>query len=142
MLSLRTARGGNVRADANVRNLSVFRACKPSTMPAWRHNTMSAREFLTNVTVILSVMALGALLETAVPFFIAGRHARGRHAANLGLTALSFLFNWLLSSVAAIAALTLRPTGVIARAGLPLWLQIAGGIVVLDFSVGYVSHRT
>ena len=103
---------------------------------------MSARDFLANITIILSVMAAGALLETAVPLFIAGPQARGRRAANFGLTALSFLFNWLLTSLAAVAALTLRPAGIIARLELAPWLQVVAGIVVLDFSVGYVSHRT
>jgi sterol desaturase/sphingolipid hydroxylase (fatty acid hydroxylase superfamily) len=103
---------------------------------------MTARELFTNVTIILAVMAIGALIETAVPLFVAGRSTRGRRRANLGLTALSFVSNWLLASVAATAALTLRPTGVLARVGSPTWLAVIVGIVVLDFSVGYVSHRT
>ena len=32
---------------------------------------MTARDFLTNVSVILTVMAAGALIETAVPMFAA-----------------------------------------------------------------------
>jgi hypothetical protein len=32
---------------------------------------MTAGEFLTNISSILSVMAIGALLETAVPMFLA-----------------------------------------------------------------------
>jgi sterol desaturase/sphingolipid hydroxylase (fatty acid hydroxylase superfamily) len=103
---------------------------------------MTAREFLTNVTIILTIMAIGALIETAVPMFVARPWARGRRGANLGLTALSFVSNWLLASVAATAALTLRPTGLLARLGWPMWLDIVVGIVVLDFSVGYASHRT
>ena len=103
---------------------------------------MTAREFLTNVTIILTIMALGALVETAVPMFVARPWARGRRDANLGLTALSFVSNWLLASVAAAAALTLRPAGVLARLGWPAWLDVLVGIVVLDFSVGYLSHRT
>ena len=103
---------------------------------------MSARAFLTNVTIILTVMAVGALLETAVPMFAAGTWRRGRRAANLGLTAVSFFSNWLLASVAAMAALTLRPTGLMAQRGWPLWLEILVGVVVVDFSVGYLSHRT
>jgi hypothetical protein len=59
---------------------------------------MTARGFLTNVTIILSVMAVGALLETAVPMFAAKAWKRGRRAANLGLTALSLFSNWLLTS--------------------------------------------
>jgi len=103
---------------------------------------MTAREFLTNVTIILTIMAIGGLVETAVPMFVARPWARGRRDANLGLTALSFVSNWLLASVAAAAALTLRPAGILARLGWPAWLDVLVGIVVLDFSVGYLSHRT
>jgi sterol desaturase/sphingolipid hydroxylase (fatty acid hydroxylase superfamily) len=103
--------------------------------------TMTAREFLTNITIILTVMAIGALLETAVPMFAAKPWKQGRRAANLGLTAVSFLSNWLLSSLAAVAALTLRPAGLMAQLRWPLWIEIVTGIVVLDFSVGYLSHR-
>jgi sterol desaturase/sphingolipid hydroxylase (fatty acid hydroxylase superfamily) len=103
---------------------------------------MTAREFLTNLTIILTVMAAGALIETAVPMFVARSWSGRRRAANLGLTALSFVSNWLLASVAAMAALTLRPAGLLARLGWPMWIEIVLGIVVLDFSVGYMSHRT
>jgi sterol desaturase/sphingolipid hydroxylase (fatty acid hydroxylase superfamily) len=102
---------------------------------------MTARDFMTNVTVILVVMAIGGLLETAVPMFVAKPWRRGRRAANLGLTALSFASNWLLASIAATAALTLRPAGLMAGLAWPGWLEIVVGIVVLDFSVGYLSHR-
>jgi len=51
---------------------------------------MTAREFLTNITVILTVMAVGVLLETVVPMLAAKSWKRDRRAANLGLTALSF----------------------------------------------------
>src|SRR5262245_9915998 len=103
---------------------------------------MNARDFLNNIAIILFVMAIGALIETVVPMFVAGSWQRGRRTANLWLTATSFLLNWLLASVAATAALTLRPAGVLARLGWPDWLDIVVGIVVLDFSVGYLSHRT
>jgi hypothetical protein len=102
---------------------------------------MTAREFLTNITVILTVMAVGALLETVVPMLAAKPWKQDRRAANLGLTALSFGSNWLLSSIAAAAALSLRPAGLLARLGWPLWIETLAGIVVLDFSVGYLSHR-
>jgi len=102
---------------------------------------MTVREFLMNMTVILSVMALGALIEVAVPMFAASTWRRGRRGANLGLTAVSFMSNWILASIAAALALTLRPAGLLTRLGSPLWLDIAIGIVVLDFSVGYLSHR-
>jgi sterol desaturase/sphingolipid hydroxylase (fatty acid hydroxylase superfamily) len=103
---------------------------------------MTAREFLTNIMVILTVMAVGALLETAVPMFAARARRHDRRAANLGLTALSFVSNWLLASVGATAALAWRPAGVMARLGWPAWAEIVAGIVALDFSVGYLSHRT
>ena len=103
---------------------------------------MTAREFLVNITIILTVMAVGALIETAVPMFVARPWKQGRRAANLGLTALSFILNWLLASLAAIAALTLRPAGALAKLGWSMWLDVVVGIVVLDFSVGYLSHRT
>jgi sterol desaturase/sphingolipid hydroxylase (fatty acid hydroxylase superfamily) len=103
---------------------------------------MTAREFLTNVSIILTVMAIGALIETAVPMFMAKPWKNGRRTANLGLTALSFVSSWLLSSLAAAAALTLRPAGLLAQFGWPFWAQTLLGILVLDFSVGYLSHRT
>jgi hypothetical protein len=49
---------------------------------------MTAREFLTNITIILAVMAVGALLETVVPMFAAKAWKQDRRTANLGLTAL------------------------------------------------------
>src|SRR5262245_30734011 len=103
---------------------------------------MSARDFLNNVAIIVSVMAIGALIETAVPMFVTGSWRHGRRTANLWLTATSFVSNWLLASIAATAALTLRPAGLMAQLHWPVWLQIVAGIVVLDFSVGYLSHRT
>jgi sterol desaturase/sphingolipid hydroxylase (fatty acid hydroxylase superfamily) len=103
---------------------------------------MSVRDFLTSVGVIVAVMAIGALIETVLPMFLASSPKNGRRSANLWLTATSFISNWLLASVAAIAALTLRPAGVTAQLRWPLWLQVIAGIVVLDFSVGYLSHRT
>jgi sterol desaturase/sphingolipid hydroxylase (fatty acid hydroxylase superfamily) len=102
---------------------------------------MSARDFLNSVGVVVAVMAIGALIETAVPMFVAGRGKDGRRGANLWLTATSFLSNWLLASVAAIAALSLRPAGLMAQLQWPMWLQIVASILVLDFSVGYMSHR-
>jgi len=103
---------------------------------------MSARDFLINVAVIVAVMAVGSLIETVVPMFAAGLPKRGRRSANVWLTATSFLSNWALASVAATAALTLRPAGLMAQLQWPLWLEVVTGIVVLDFSVGYLSHRT
>src|SRR5262245_21880813 len=103
---------------------------------------MSLRDFLTNVSVILTVMAAAALIETAVPMFLAKPWQHARRTANLSLTALSFVTNWFLASVAALAAVWLRPAGLLAGVGWPLWIQVLIGIVVLDFSVGYLSHRS
>jgi len=103
---------------------------------------MSARDFFANTAIIVFVMGIGALIETVVPMFLAGSWKHGRRTANLWLTATVFLLNWLLASVAATAALTLRPAGLMAQLQWPTWLQIVTGIVILDFSVGYISHRT
>jgi len=57
---------------------------------------MSVREFLTNVGFILAVMAIGAVVELAVPLF-AARPDRDRRSANLAFTGVSFLTNWALA---------------------------------------------
>jgi sterol desaturase/sphingolipid hydroxylase (fatty acid hydroxylase superfamily) len=103
---------------------------------------MSIRDLSINVGVIVATMAIAALIETAVPMFIANRSKHPRRRANLGLTVLSFASNWLLASVAALAAVWLRPSGVLAGSNWPMWAQVLVGIVTLDFSVGYLSHRT
>jgi sterol desaturase/sphingolipid hydroxylase (fatty acid hydroxylase superfamily) len=103
---------------------------------------MSARDFLSSSALILLVMSIGAQIETLVPMFLTGPGTHGRRTANLWLTATVFLLNWLLASIAAMAALTLRPAGLMAQLQWPLWLQIATGVLALDFSVGYLSHRT
>src|SRR5262245_28998257 len=103
---------------------------------------MSAQEFLTNIAIILAVMGIGALLEIVVPMSAAKVWNMDRRAANLGLTAVSFASNWLLASVAAVAALSLRPAGLMARLAWPSWIEVLTGIVIIDFSVGYLSHRT
>jgi sterol desaturase/sphingolipid hydroxylase (fatty acid hydroxylase superfamily) len=102
---------------------------------------MTASQFLSNISIILTVMAVAAVIEVAVPMFEAKPWRNGRRAANLGLMLVSFAFNWLLASVAALAALSFRPAGIMAGRGWPLWLEILAGVIVLDFSVGYLSHR-
>src|SRR5262245_9068584 len=114
---------------------------RPPTMPSRRH-CMTTREFLTNVSIILAVMAAGTLIETLVPMFVAKPWRSGRRAANLGLTAVAFTLNWLLASVAATAAIAFRPAGLFARTGWPPWAEVLVGILILDFSAGYLSHRT
>lgn len=104
---------------------------------------MGTREFLSNVAFILAVMAIGALLEVAVPFFAANRERdRDRRAANFAFTGLSLLTNWALASIAAIFALSLRPGGLMSATAWSPTLRIVLGVVLLDFLVGYLSHRT
>jgi sterol desaturase/sphingolipid hydroxylase (fatty acid hydroxylase superfamily) len=104
---------------------------------------MSVREFLSNITIIVAVMTLASVLETAVPQFVGRTWTRGRRAANLGLTAVMFLMNWSLASAVALAALALsaRPARLMADLGLPVFAQVAISVVLLDFSTGYVAHR-
>lgn len=103
---------------------------------------MSARQFVTNVMIILAVMGVGTLLEAVIPLFSAVHASPGRRSINVAFTALSFFSNWLLASVAAILALSWRPAGLMATLTWPLWVQIVLSVVLLDFSVGYLSHRT
>src|SRR5439155_15199196 len=70
-----------------------------------RREHMTTREFLTNAAMLSSIMAVAALIEAAVPMFAPGSRTPGRRLANLGLTAVVFLLNWLLSSTAAILAI-------------------------------------
>jgi len=102
---------------------------------------MTARQFLINISIILAVMAVAALLEAGVPFFTVHERMRGRRAANLGLTAVVFLLNWLLGSLAALVAfvLSIRSSGRLG--GLPWPVQIVAGVIIVDFSTGYLSHR-
>ena len=129
---------------------------------------MSAREFISNVTVILAVMALASALETAVPMRVERSGTQGRRTANLALTCVVFLLNWLLTSAAAIAAMawSARQTGPIAApadfaevaAGVvfvdfctsclahpimsfPVFVQVALGVVLIDFCTSYLAHR-
>jgi len=104
---------------------------------------MSARAFLMNVAVVSTVMAVAALIEAGVPMFARTSRIPGRRAANLGLTVVVFLLNWSLSSAAAILALavSLQPADFAMRLGVPMAIQIVAGIVVLDFSAGYLAHR-
>jgi len=103
---------------------------------------MNARDFLTNVFIIFAVMAAGALVELAVPLFAAPASQRERRTANVGLTMLGLLVNWLLVSCAAVLSLWLQPSSLGAMLGIPRVIQIVAGVVLLDFFTGYVAHRT
>ena len=104
---------------------------------------MSARAFLMNVLVVSAIMAVAALIEAVVPMFARTSWTPGRRAANLALTAVVFLLNWSLSSATAVLALalSLQPPALAKGLGLPMSVQIVAGIVILDFSVGYLAHR-
>lgn len=83
-----------------------------------------------------------ALVELWVPLFACTDRARGRTPANLGLTLVTFLLNWLLDSTAAILALSLSVYGggLLRSVSLPRLAWIVIGIVVLDLSA-YWAHR-
>lgn len=104
---------------------------------------MSTRDFLMNGAAIFAVMALVALVELVVPLAAPTPLQRGRRTANLGLTALTLALNWTLTSAAASIALALPFQGPVpmTRLGMPFAVQFAVGIVVLDFSFGYLAHR-
>jgi sterol desaturase/sphingolipid hydroxylase (fatty acid hydroxylase superfamily) len=108
-----------------------------------REERMTAYQFLANIAVIVTVMGIAALVEAAIPLFARGASLTARRVANLGLTVVVFLLNWGLSSTAAIVALAVsfQQTDLATRLGVPMLVQIVGGIIVLDFSAGYLSHR-
>lgn len=104
---------------------------------------MTLRDFLSNISVILAVMAIASLLEIVIPLFADRERTRGRRAVNVGLTAIVFLLNWILTSIAALAALVLqaRPTGFMRWLGMSMVAQIVIGALVIDFSTSYLAHR-
>jgi sterol desaturase/sphingolipid hydroxylase (fatty acid hydroxylase superfamily) len=104
---------------------------------------VTTRQFLTNAATLSAIMAIAAIIEAVVPMFVRGSRAPGRRVANLSLTAVVFLLNWLLSSTAAIVALavSLQPPNLVRGFGLSTPFQIITGVVLLDFSAGYLAHR-
>ena len=104
---------------------------------------MTAREFLTSIAILSTVMGVAALIEAAVPMFTGRAWTRGRRAANLGLTAVVFLLNWSLSSATAVlaVAMSLQPPALARGLALPMTFQIIAGFLILDFSAGYLAHR-
>jgi sterol desaturase/sphingolipid hydroxylase (fatty acid hydroxylase superfamily) len=103
---------------------------------------MSTQDFLATVFVILTVMAVAAAVELAVPLYTAARGARRR--ANLAMTAQALLSAHLFTTAVAAAALYLPSTspGWMAAAGLPMAAQFVLGIVSIDLAHGYVAHRS
>jgi sterol desaturase/sphingolipid hydroxylase (fatty acid hydroxylase superfamily) len=104
---------------------------------------MNARDFLTSAAIIVAVMLLSTLVEVVVPLFARRPVQQGRTAANLGLTALTLVFNGALAAAAAVIAVSLpleRP-GLMAGLAFPIIVQVITSIVVLDFFFGYLAHR-
>ena len=101
---------------------------------------MSSQMFLGNVATILALMAAAAVIEVFLPLFERGESSKGRARANLSLTAVTLGFNWVLTSVTAIVALSLKPAGIFAMTKLPFAVQVLVTVVVLDFMYGYASH--
>jgi sterol desaturase/sphingolipid hydroxylase (fatty acid hydroxylase superfamily) len=108
-----------------------------------REGDMTTREFLTNAAILSTIMAVAALIEVVVPMFGRNPSTRGRRAANLGLTSVVFILNWSLSSAAAVLALalSLQPPALARGLQLPLVVQVIAGVLILDFSAGYLAHR-
>lgn len=101
---------------------------------------MSSRTFFINLGIVVAFMAVAAGIEAFLPLVSRGEWTRGRARVNLSLTALNFGFSWVLTSVTAILALSLRPAGLLAAIRIPIALQVLITIVVLDFMYGYASH--
>ena len=81
-----------------------------------------------------------AVVELWIPLF-ASNDRRGRTPANLGLTALTFLLNWVLDSTAAILALALsvEGKGLLRSFSISPAAWIAISVVVLDLTA-YTAH--
>src|SRR5262245_41166406 len=104
---------------------------------------MHAHEFLTSVTIIVAIMGLIALVELIQPMFRRSTTQGGRSGTNLGMTVLTLTLNWALTAAAALFALALpllNAPGVMARLGIPIAAQIVAGVIVLDFTFGYLAH--
>ena len=65
---------------------------------------MSTQEFLTNVSLILVIMALLAVGELALPMIARRPALPGRRTANFGLTLLTLALNWGLTSAVPVLA--------------------------------------
>jgi sterol desaturase/sphingolipid hydroxylase (fatty acid hydroxylase superfamily) len=104
---------------------------------------MSPRAFLTNITAIVVLMALLAVVELALPLFSRPPARRQQSAVNLRLMLVNFVVNWaMMTGAAALAvAFAIESSGLMTRLGLPFAGQLVLGMIVLDFGYGYVAHR-
>lgn len=105
---------------------------------------MDPRDFLTTLSLIVPMLALATLLELALPMLRRPASQRGRVVTNLGLTSLTLAWNGLLTWTAAgmAFALSMDGPGLMTGLGIPFIVQVLAGFVVLDFSFGYLAHRT
>ncbi len=104
---------------------------------------MDPNQFLISATIAVSMLAAAALIELALPAFKRQRPQKDRVTTNLRLTAITLVWNGLLTWTAAgiALALSLDGPGLMTRLGVPYVVQLVGGFVVLDFSFGYLAHR-
>ncbi len=99
---------------------------------------MTSTALLWNIATMLALMAVAAVIEVFIPLFERGESSKGRAIPNLSLMAVNLGFNWVLTSVTAIIALSLKPVGLLTA--LPFAIQVIVTVLVLDFMYGYVSH--
>jgi len=103
---------------------------------------MNPKAVLTNIAVVISIMALAAAVEVFLPLFPRAKQRPGRVRANLSLMTLGFVVNWSLNSLVAIVAISLaaKPTSLLAMTNLPFAVQVIVTILILDFVYGYLAH--
>lgn len=96
---------------------------------------------LFTVGVILAVMAVVAVIETAIPLHARGRWSRDHLAPNLALTFVTFATNIVFNAalVAALAGLEARGFGLLPLFTLPPWATGVVALLALDFSF-WVAH--
>ena len=102
---------------------------------------MATREFFSSACFLLGLMVVLSAMELCIPLFARGERSSGRGIANLGLTILTFVLNWVLISVAAMTAvlISVRGRGLLAPLGLSLPTTNAISIIALDLST-YLAH--
>ena len=96
--------------------------------------------FFVNLAIILALMGIAAGIEAFLPLFGRGESSRGHAGANLSLTAVTFGFNWILTSLTAIVALRMKPAGILAITKIPFAVQVVVTVLVLDFMYGWAAH--
>src|SRR5690349_20884254 len=101
---------------------------------------MSSQMFFVNLATIVILMAVAAAIEAFLPLFVRGESSQGRAGANLSLTAVAFAFNWILTSLTAIVAFSLKQAGLLAAMKIPFAIEVVMTVAVLDFMYGWASH--